>query len=268
VGKIIRFDSLLSNKASSLSESVPKRFEENLKNLNISAEEWKQACVKQPSLLYQLPETINQNLEGACKLLGISKAEYLKAALKGPSLFTQSPETINQNIVRVCELLNINKTDYVKAALKRPQLFVQSPETINQNIEEVCKLLGITKAEYVKAALKAPSLFSFKPKSVHEKYKILKIIFGSDEATQGAVLTNPNLLNYAPERTFLHHLLREVFNVKTNLTANPYTTLKKLWQGTPEDLEKLIRILEAYAAQSKAERRTKKDVVEEDLGEE
>jgi hypothetical protein len=148
--------------------------------------------------------------------------------------------------------------------LKAPSLFYQSPETINQNIEGACKLLGITKAEYVKAALKKPSLFTYKPESVHEKYKILKIIFRSDEETVKEVLANPMYLDYAKERTFLHHILQEIFKVKSNLINNPYTTLKKLWKGTPEDLEKLIRILEAYDEQSKTERRAKKDVVDED----
>jgi hypothetical protein len=124
--------------------------------------------------------------------------------------------------------------------------------------------LGISKAEYVKAALKSPPLFSFKPESVHEKYKIFKIIFVTDEETHRTILANPSFLNYAEERSFTHHILREIFNVKTNLTKNPYITLKKLWKGTPEDLEKLIRVLKAYDEQSKAERRAKKDVVEED----
>jgi len=76
IEEILSFEHLLSYKSETLREIIPERFKQNLINFHITAEEWKRAALKQPSLFTQSPETINRNIEEAASLLGLEKKIY------------------------------------------------------------------------------------------------------------------------------------------------------------------------------------------------
>jgi hypothetical protein len=114
------FQNIISRKKEGFSEWLKNNFQENIKNLSLTPEDWKKCCLEHPKLFTISPETINNNIEGAARLLELSKEEYInKAALKNPSLFAQSPEKVNSNIEGAAKLLELSKEEYInKAALK------------------------------------------------------------------------------------------------------------------------------------------------------
>jgi len=227
---------------------VKERFKENVDQFNISADEWKQAALKQPQLFYQSPETLNANISRSSELMGIDKNDFVKVALKQPSLFCQFPETLNANISRSSELMGIDKNDFVKAALKQPQLFCQFPETLNSNITKSSELMGIDKNDFVKAALKQPQLFCQSPETLFSNF--IAILFDNDDIkTRKFVLKNPVALCYSQERDFIHYLATKITSSKISIGKNPRQIIKDYYGKQPygEYLEiKQFPMIEEY----------------------
>jgi hypothetical protein len=269
------FKNYISIKKEEFSEWLKNNFQENLKNLSLTPEDWKKCCLEQPSLFTQSPETINNNIEGVARLLGISKEDYIsKAALEYPQLFAQSPETINNNIEGVARLLGLSKEEYInKAALKQPSLFYQSPETINNNIEGAAILLGLSKEEYInKAALKQPSLFTRSPETIVVKFKLCKeFIEKAEEDLRKDVLKYPQLLTYAPERIIAHYVLAKLadreLKIRPIIRENPLTYAKKVLEDNPERLrifETLYNYFKKGFEKKRKERRKRTDEAKEE----
>ena len=107
---------------------VKERFKENVDQFNISADEWKQAALKQPQLFYQSPETLNANISRSSELMGIDKNDFVKAALKQPQLFCQSPETLFSNFKALAILFDNDDIKTRKFVLKNPVALCYSQE--------------------------------------------------------------------------------------------------------------------------------------------
>jgi len=247
----------LRYKQETLQDVIPERFRANCLQFGLDPATWLKICKEETQLYYQLPKTIYDNIAGMAKLLGIKRSALILAAIRHPQLFYQSPETINWNIKKGAELLGIEKSVYGQAALKQPPLFSQKPKTINDNIERAAQMLGLNKSIYVQMALMHPSLFCSRAETIHEGYKILRLMFDSNEVLNEYIVRNPAALALSQERNFMHYIARKITGRKTKFAVNPLKYLAKRFQDRQDVFRKLKDILISFVERSRAVRKDK-----------
>ncbi len=109
-----------------------ENFSQNIKQFEISENEWLIACIKQPFCLFVKPNTLKKNVETNAKEFGITQKEWINLALKAPKLFILPPNFLQEQIKINAKKFNVPQSKWIALCLQQPNLFYHETEKLQQ----------------------------------------------------------------------------------------------------------------------------------------
>ncbi|MBU0579919.1 MAG: hypothetical protein KKA19_01980 [Candidatus Margulisbacteria bacterium] len=176
-----------------LRELIPNRFAENMRNFNLSVEQWKKATEDLSSLYINSPDTMKNNVILNAEYLGISFAEYVALALPWPKLFTLPLNSLKANIRDNAQLLHLSEKEYINKGLKRGQYFIIYKKMLSAKIRTYTRVLKISKRKVLEILRKDMRLIVRKPKA---------ILNNIDESARAIGISREEFLRYGKTSLF------------------------------------------------------------------
>ena len=183
-------------------------------------------CLRRPSLIYQSSPLCARQFASLQHCLGLDQDRCRNLVVYAPELLTRKVDLLERRLRLIADALAIEFPQVVKLIFVSRAIASQRAQVLIDNMHNLAARLGVTPQSAIEMCVKEPRLMSRDPEAIGANFEMIKLVRGdSDDKSLHAIMTSPNHLLLAPERSLAHFFIRELTGWRPVISLNPYTAL-------------------------------------------
>jgi hypothetical protein len=213
------------------------------------------------------PDTLKQNFQArfseAVSLLGVKPEEWKEAIVREPSLLQILPGKLQANMKDLGRRLSLDYDSIRAINRQSPRLWQEAPATIERNVTESAGLLGVSVHRFIEAGKRRAQLFGSRPATLKRKADLYQTYF---QLETDRILRKPSLLAPSPERILSHYVIGRLARHKPAvniLLADPLSEARQVLDSREFEKFKIIYSQLTALSQQKRKRQRKLGATEE-----